>query len=668
MTAIEWKETKQLRTCISATERTIRRWPRQGKIHPEFYRYKAGGGRGGKQLEINPLGLPEPYRSEWLNNNGELATSLGQTRQEIDSEIYSELKDYQREYVDLWMHLFDRFGSLRGRELKRALRTYKQEHPDVSCSYQTFMRNKKDYDEQGLPGIIPDWGKREGDNITDDRDFELFKALYLKESRPTSASCWQIVRGAAKKAGRDVTGFPAPRTFLRRLNNEIPESAIYLARHGRKAWNRKYANYIERDKSDIAAGSCWVSDHRQLDVFIYSEKSGKAYRPWLTAWYDFKSGKWLSWWQHEAPPNSDHVFQTCKWAIEEFGKPDHIYIDNGKDYKCRDFAGGANRHKLQVDEMRSRSMIGMLGITPHFALPYNAQAKNIEPAFRQFIEYLEKHLPGYAGSYSKVRPEQTAEAIKRGQLIDEGTFSDLFSRFVSEVLNRRPSQGKEHKGLSPNELFYKEYKQKPAVRPESLRLFCMRTSRIATIMRNGVKDGEIGQRYYAEWMSGMKGRKVYLRRDIKKYQDAWVFDAETDEFLGKAPLSVTMNGLVSSDIDRQQLKELQAGKRREKKLMEAYYKGLEGPDPEQLLQYAIANQDAEEELRRANGDFLPYEETVTVKRMENTQADQVVWQADDADIGDEADLSMLGYDDAPEKKEFLPIWDIYDPKEEAGND
>ena len=39
--------------------------------------------------------------------------------------------------------------------------------------------------------------------------------------------------------------------------------------------------------------------------------------------------------------------------------------------------------------------------------------------------------------------------------------------------------------------------------------------------------GEIAQQYLK------KGSKVYLRRDINAYQEAWVFDAATEEFLGK---------------------------------------------------------------------------------------------------------------------------------------
>ena len=37
-------------------------------------------------------------------------------------------------------------------------------------------------------------------------------------------------------------------TFIRRLRSEMPEQAIYLARYGKTAFNKKYGNYLQREK------------------------------------------------------------------------------------------------------------------------------------------------------------------------------------------------------------------------------------------------------------------------------------------------------------------------------------------------------------------------------------------------------------------------------------
>ena len=43
---------------------------------------------------------------------------------------------------------------------------------------------------------------------------------------------------------------------------------------------------------DINAGSCWVSDHAQIDVACMTQDCNVVF-PWVTAWRDYKSGKWL---------------------------------------------------------------------------------------------------------------------------------------------------------------------------------------------------------------------------------------------------------------------------------------------------------------------------------------------------------------------------------------
>jgi len=648
-----WISSSELADTLNVSESAIWQWIHREKIAPEYYRYSAGGKRGGKTLGINPIGLPEPHQTYWIKEY--MPQHLESHRSEIDVDLYTRLKPYQKEYVDRWLGLFQLCKGLKGKQLKNTLAVFAYENTGFSCSYQTYRRNQKAYDEQGIAGIVPDWGKREGDSVISDSDFELFKSLYLKQSRPTAESCWELVRGAAWKIGRDITDFPHPKTFLRRLEKEIPEATIYLSRNGHHNYNKKYGYYIDRDKSEIKAGSCWVGDHRQIDLFVIN-KAGKPYRPWITFWMDFKSGKWISWYPHEADPNSDHIFQSFKWGIEEFGLPETCYIDNGKDYRSKDFAGGTKKVNVDIDEQHSRSMLLMLGITPHFALPYNAQAKNIERAFRNFIMFLEQHMPGYAGKNSAERPEETLGLIKKGKILDEDTFKELLDRFILEKLNKKVSDGKELQGLSPNELFYKEKNLKVAPRSEALKLFCMRTSGDRVIGRNGVQDSETRQKYYAEWMAGQKGRKVYLRRDLNQYQEAWVFDSATNEFLGKAILAPAINGLAQTDIDREQVRELNRRKRREEHMYKSYLSDLDNPAPADIIEWSIANEKATEEQRRAKGEFQDYDETLNVSWMKDTKADEIIEKDRNSKTGTD-NLDDILPNDLPKSQQLKSIWE-----------
>lgn len=153
-----------------------------------------------------------------------------------------------------------------------------------------------------------------------------------------------------------ATVFPSFMAFKRKLDRTIPLQSIILARYGQSAWNRKYGSYIDRDYEDIICGKVWVSDHAQIDVACMT-KDGDVVFPWVTAWRDFKSGKWLGWLLQTGNPNSDHIFQTFYYAAELYGLPEDVIIDNGKDYRCKDFAGGRRVIKIKTNQSRTTSML-----------------------------------------------------------------------------------------------------------------------------------------------------------------------------------------------------------------------------------------------------------------------------------------------------------------------
>lgn len=104
----------------------------------------------------------------------------------------------------------------------------------------------------------------------------------------------------------------------------------------------------------------------------------------------------------------------------------------------------------------------------------------------------------------------------------------------------------------------------------------MRTSKPVKIGRNGVRDSQSDITYWGEWMYTEKGRKVFLRRDINAYQEAWVFDATTEEYLGKANLFQETSSLAKNNIEKAQLNKAMAAKKKEKKTMRSYVDALQG--------------------------------------------------------------------------------------------
>lgn len=292
--------------------------------------------------------------------------------------------------------------------------------------------------------------------------------------------------------------------------------------------------------------------------------------PWVTAWRDFKSGKRLGWILQAGYPNSDHIFQSFYYAAEEYGLPQEIIIDNGKDYRAKDFAGGRSRIKVNSNPAKTTAMLDELNVKVHFALPYNAQTKPIERDFLTIKNLLSKHCSGYRGGNVAERPEKLSDEIKQGRIMDFVKFKELFDDFVINVFNKKPSQGKNLKGLCPDELFIREYKEKIIPSKDALKLFCMRTSKTYTIGRNGIKDNELEINYWADWLSVQTGLKVYLRRDIKNFKEAWVFRADSDEFVGKIFAVKSVAALNADIISKEDFKEAMSIKKRNAKITKSY--------------------------------------------------------------------------------------------------
>lgn len=369
---------------------------------------------------------------------------------------YANAPEYNRRKFNKYAMIEHEAGLLEGQELKDWINTvWNARNPELKTSYASVMRERKNAKERGKTALIGQWGKRAGKSAVPTSHFEYFKSLCLKEGGPSYNSCWRQVVGKYCQ-GSDLSNFPSVDSFLRRLSRKVGESAIYLARNGKAKWNRKYASYIERDYTKIKAGQVWVSDHAQIDVAVKG-KSGTPVFGWITSFIDMKTDKALAKVYHEEPPNSDHIFQAFFIAADTHGLPEYLYIDNGKDYRCRDFAGGRPYyHRVQVDETKTTSMLCSLNVIPIFAAPYNAQAKVIERWHLKIKEGLSKHAEGYRGGNVTERPERLAEDIKRGNILSFDTFDGLLHDFIFNVLNKLTSQGKGCNSFSPDDAWNSE--------------------------------------------------------------------------------------------------------------------------------------------------------------------------------------------------------------------
>lgn len=565
--------TRELAALTGVSDRTIRR-----RIQAEGLPYEEVTVRGGRTPSILFTDLPDDLRSAVVRQLPELAPTLSALLAEAPA-VTQNMPEWQRTAVSAWLDILQRTWGMRGRELMRALVDLEAVHPGVDMSYPTYRRKLQAFLRDGARGLAPAWGKG-GKTPKAEKWLRVFASYYLFEGGPAIRDAHRKAYGHAvrQEPGLTLEAFGGHHAFKRLLDRAVSPSAQYFYRAGVEAWTRKYKSHVSRDPSAVETGELWVSDHHQLDVGctwdtvlscipgidgeikgFLSQTNGKPKPvfPWITVWRDFRSGKILSCLIHDDAPNSDHVIYSFYLACKRFGVPKAILLDNGKDYRCRAFAGGRDRAvKVDLSE-RDRSICRLLGVLIHYAIPYNAKAKPIERDFRKFKEWLCLYLVGYRGGNHTERPERLIEEIKAGKLLGHEELAASVHTFVEQVMNRFPSQGKYLQGKSPDEHWDTTPKAVRHVAADELALCCMRATEPRQIGGQGVHYAPLKLDYYADWMSTQGGRKVYLRLDLLHFSEAFVFDAETDICLGRAKANAWQaDALVKDETAGARLKAL----------------------------------------------------------------------------------------------------------------
>lgn len=596
-----WLNIEEVCELSNSKKETIRRKCKSGEYKA---RYKIDGRK--KNYEILLSSLPIKYIQKYNSYLQPVAV------EEKSLEDYSNAPKWMRAKAEKYLELFNLTKNMTYQEKIDFLADWSAKYPEKHTTYPSLSLALRKYNQGGITALLSNYGvHRRGISKLDESCFEYFKSIYLREGAPSAETSWNITFGFAKQQGINLENFPTSKTFIRRLRAEVPEQAIFMARHGDASWNKKYANYVPRDYSELNAGVCWVSDHAQIDVAV--SFNGTVCFPWVTVFRDAKTSKWLGWFLHADSPNSDHIFQAFYYGVLNFGIPEDVYLDNGKDYRCKDFAGGRTRVIKVKHKNNGGSLIQNLGINIHFALPYNAQTKPVERDFLKIKEFLSKGFVGYRGGKITERPEKLKNEIKNEQIMQFDDFKKLFDRFIKEYLNKRPSKGKVLQGRCPDELWAEEFTKKKVISKDALKLFCMRTTNNVTIKRNGIFDSQLQISYWAEWMITEKGRKVYIRRDINAYQEAWVFDAQTDEYLGKGNANQSASFLANTDIEKSEYQKQVAIKNKEKKILKSYIKTKYNPSNEDIIENLINSLDK-----------VDFKSNATISKISNTKMDKVV--------------------------------------------
>lgn len=374
-------------------------------------------------------------------------------------------------------------------------------------------------------------GGQKGLRRVDKEVLEIAKALYFNKNKPQISVVWSEL---VKRYGISCISYQTLRNFLNKDVNIIEKSK---ARMGAKEFKDTHTPYIVRSYEDIKAGDIWTADGHDIDALCRVKVAGK----WvekklkLIMWLDVKS-RFVVGWTLSRTETTEAIAIALKRGIEKYGVPKKIFTDNGKAFTSKVLEG--------TEELEG--IYASLGVEVVHALPYNAQAKNIERWFSDFKQNLSKKFNTYIGGNVLERPEHMKglciSKISRGETITEEELEIEVEKYIEEKNHifyalrraggRLAHRGKGMNNRTPLEVFNEEYplEERRVIDEEKIRLLFM-YEEMRKVQQNGIEF--MKNLYTHEHLYYKQSERVKVKYDPHNLSYIYVY-LESGEFLCKA--------------------------------------------------------------------------------------------------------------------------------------
>jgi putative transposase len=410
---------------------------------------------------------------------------------------------------------------------------------------------------------------------------ETLKRLWLSERRRSIRQC---LTAACEAAGLEETDALYKRA--QRVLKAIPRATAVLLRDGDTAFTNLVEPYIERDYTLIDANQLWCSDHHRFNVQVemVDPRTGEVYhdRPWLHAWQDMRSRRIMGYCVFAGDPNAALIARTFCGAVDRFGCPAKVYLDNGKDFDSRVFTGMSKleRRRLAADRRAGRKpslddaqrvalggTLSMLDVQVKHAWKDHGQSKPIERWFKTVDIQFSKRFETYTGRDTADKPEDLGRMLLAGKAPTLAAFAEAFDGYVAEF-NASPHTGDGVDGQTPDAAWAVNLRARRTIPSETLE-WARLTRVTVTVRRKGVVqlpglDVRYGRGERA--LVDRIGQKVVVAYDPDDLNRAFACDASDGRPLARIEPVLRL----SPDADQAELKDKVREKRQLKRLAKAY--------------------------------------------------------------------------------------------------
>ena len=571
------------------------------------FRKVPGIGRGGKQLQILLESLPEKAQARY-----QVQQEAAPTPDEIENVLEGLTEEQRREAIhkkDVVMLYKDFKIWYRGRGkdyLEAFLEWFGNEHPEIPITRRMVTKWQAAYEREGISGLVDRRGGWNRGNCSIPEDvWNTFNNYYMQEKGTRNggmsiALCYELTQRVYPDQK-----LPSISAFKRKIQT-IPKAATELCRKGEKFFNDKFSPYIPMDYSATPVNGVWVADNHTFDLYC-TDETGRIFRPYMVAWQDFRSRIITGYLVIDKPPNSDFILDSFAVAVQNFGKPECIHIDNGKDYCVHDLLSS-----------ETYSLATELETKVQHAKPYNAQAKGIERFFNT-LEYGKcVYLPSYFGANPKRRPRKmkSSEDEAKKYAIPFREFQSFVQNVVNEYNNTRHT-GDSMNGLTPLEAFNKYAESITRIPNRVMRYLFMRCSRPLKVGRNGVRVPELQDYYSADQLFLIQGQQIIVRYHTSDVSKVYCFD-----LIGKliCIADKVNKGTFDPELTAQLNRDLNEQKKRNKAMLKPYLPDGTSPAAHTLVKDCHGKPDLPDLSKFPNVVSLQSAATDRAEQMEAAEA------------------------------------------------